>query len=107
MTSINQAPVSPDASFSGVLEPGNGSRYEYIVWRVQGQWFAAFPDFGRASRVGSGRNNPDYISEKFRCSMPDAKVMAAIINRCQGIDTPTDPERAGSMSDFISQLVNG
>lgn len=102
MTDINQMPAAPDEVYAGVLEPGNGSRYEYMVWRVGNQWFAAFPDFGRASRIGSGRNSWDYIADKFRCSMPDAKAMAAIINKCLDV-----PETQGTMEDFISQLVNG
>jgi hypothetical protein len=101
----NQAPVLPDKAYAGVLEPGNGSRYEYIVWRVGSQWFAAFPDFGRASRIGAGTNRPDYIREKFHCSNPDAEVMAAIINRCQHL--AADHRTTPSMEDFLHQVVNG
>lgn len=75
----------PDEVHVGVEEPGNGGRYEYIVWRVDNQWFAAFPDYGRASRIGSGKHHVDYVAEKFHCSIPDAEAMTRIINRCQGV----------------------
>jgi hypothetical protein len=80
--SINAAPTQPDASFVGVDEPGNGGRYEYMVWRVGAQWFAAFPDYGRASRIGSGHHHVSYVAEKFHATNPDAEVMTDIINRC-------------------------
>ena len=99
---VNQQPEAPDRVFSGVLEPGNGGRYEYLVWRTSdGQWYAAFPDFQASNRIGAGQNNADYIQSKMRCSYPDAEVMAAIINRC--IMTTS----AGTMEDFLQQVRNG
>lgn len=73
----------PDFALAGVEEPGNGGRYAFIVWRDDGQWYAAFPDYHAASAIGAGHNRPDYIQEKMRCSRPDAEVMADIINRVQ------------------------
>lgn len=66
----------------GVDIPGNGSRYDYCVWTDQGEWFAAFPEFHAASRIGTG-NYWTYIAEKMRVSEPDAKEMARIINVIQ------------------------
>lgn len=79
----NQPAAAPPAVFTGVLEPGNGGRYEYAVWMTaDGQWYAAFPDFGRASRIGCGEHHASYVQEKFHCSAPDAEVMTSIINGC-------------------------
>lgn len=77
-------PIDPGARcWVGVVVPGNGSRYDYCVWQdSQGEWFAAFPEFHAASRVGTV-NHWTYIAEKMRASKPDAEVMAAIINTIQ------------------------
>lgn len=107
---INQAPVKPDAVFTGVVEPGNGSRYEYMIWRTGRQWYAAFPDFRVSSKIGGSRHTPDYVQEKMRCSTPDAMYMTDIINRCIGVDEvahwelqPSEP----SIGDFLDQVRNG
>lgn len=100
---VNQPPVQPVAVFSGVVEPGNGGRYEYIVWKTEdGQWNAAFPDYHAASKIGVGHNYPDYIGEKMRVNRPDAIIMANIINQCQ--QAASD---GGSLTDFLTQIKNG
>jgi hypothetical protein len=77
--------VGPHEVRCGVREPGNGGRYEYLVWRVGDQWFAAFPDYHAASRIGSGKHYPDYVQEKMRVSYPDAVEMTKIINDALGV----------------------
>lgn len=99
----NGQPRAADATFTGVVEPGNGGRYEYMIWRTDGQWYAAFPDYHAASKIGSGSNRADYIQEKMRVSLPDARVMTDIINDC--ISRASKP--APSLGDFLSQVRNG
>lgn len=69
--------------WTGVDQPGNGSRYEYCIWVIDHQWYAVFPDYGRAARIGAGHNHWSYIAEKFHVSNPDAVEMARIINDIQ------------------------
>lgn len=77
-------PYDPDARvWVGSYVPGNGSRYNYAVWHSNDEWYVAFPEFGKSARVGTG-NHWSYIAEKLRVSMPDAEVMAHIINTIQG-----------------------
>lgn len=93
----------PDASIAGVVESGGG-RYDYCVWRVGGQWYAAFPDYHASSPIGSTTDHrPDYIAEKMRVSIADARVMAAIINQAIAADRPS----GGSLAGFLEAVFNG
>lgn len=105
----------PDVTIAGKVE-ANGGAYEFCVWRVGGQWFAAFPDYGRASRVASTADHrPDYVGDKFKVSRPDAEVMTEIINQCIGThakaqalaDSIRDQFTAPSLGDFLDQVRNG
>lgn len=81
-TAIASHAASPDGAeyFSGVVEPGNGTRYDWAMWKRAGQWYFALPDFHRSSRIGSGRHDRSYVADKLRLSNPDAEVVAGIIN---------------------------
>lgn len=104
----NGQPRAADASFAGVVEPGNGGRYEYLVWRVDDQWYAAFPDYHASSKIGAHRHTADYVQEKMRVSTPDAQVMTDIINACIQRARDSQPRRgAPSISDFLDQVSNG
>lgn len=82
MKAITNGPsIQPDEMHAGVVEV-DGSRYEYCVWRVGGQWYAAFPDYHAASKIGSGTHHASYVQEKMRVSTPDARAMCGIINAC-------------------------
>lgn len=60
----------------------HGGGYTFMVWIQAGQWFAAFPDYDAAARVGT-HTYPDYIAEKLGMRLPDAIVASAIINTIQ------------------------
>jgi hypothetical protein len=104
----NDQPKAVDVSFTGVVEPGNGARYEYLVWRTESQWYAAFPDYHACSKIGTGTHRVDYVQEKMRVSTPDAEVMTTIINECQRQVRDSQPRQgAPSIGDFLEQMRNG
>ena len=103
----NEVRLNSDASGNNTVTfARNALFWNGSVWRTSdGQWYAAFPDFQASNRIGAGQNNADYIQSKMRCSYPDAEVMAAIINRCQGVLNVRSGD--GSMEDFLQQVRNG
>ena len=77
----NDVVLNTDDDFAamGVVTPGNGSRYVYIVWMHDHEWYAAFPDYHACSAVGVGPHHWSYIAEKMRVGKGDAEPMAEII----------------------------